>query len=185
MEARHRTAELPQAAVPVGELAQSALEVQIEFVNDARVEAHAGHENEVPAGLFGLSFRESDAERNANRHGVQKLARGVIGPVRESDFVGQNVRRPGGQNSERNVRSGDPVDDFVDGAVAARGENQIAAAFHGLRGQFAGALRAGRGEKFDLRARLLEDMNGLIQTRASRPFQSAGKRVVDESDTME
>ncbi len=167
--------------MPVGEFAQLALEVEIEFVNDARIEADSGHENEIAARLCGLL---ESAERNANRHGVEDLAGGVIGPVGESDFVGEHVRRSGGKDAEVNIRAGDAVHDFVDGAVAAGGENQIAAAFHGLRGQFARTPRGRRGEKFDLRARLFERVYGFIQTRTSSPFESAGKRVVDKSDTM-
>jgi hypothetical protein len=82
------------------------------------------------------------------------------------------------------LRPGDSVHNLVDGAITPRRENQIAAVVDGFRGKFAGALRTRRGKKFDMRARFLENTNGFIQTRASRPFESAGKRVVDESDTM-
>lgn len=34
-------------------------------------------------------------------------------------------------------------------------------------------------------AGILEDTRGFVQTRPSRPFEPAGERVVDESDTME
>ena len=70
MESRHRPSELPQPAMPIGEFAQFALEVQIEFVNDARVQPHARHKNKIASRMSGSVQR---SERNANRHGVEDL----------------------------------------------------------------------------------------------------------------
>lgn len=81
--------------------------------------------------------------------------------------------------------AGDSVHNFVDRAIASGRENQIAAILDGFQGKFTGPLRARRGKKLDMRACFLEDMNGFIETCPSRPFEPTGKRVVDESDTME
>ena len=70
MKPRHRPAELPEAAVPVGEFAQFALQIQIEFVNDARIQPHARHQDEMAARLVG-PFQS--AQRDAHGHRVQKL----------------------------------------------------------------------------------------------------------------
>ena len=83
------------------------------------------------------------------------------------------------------MRPGDSVDNLVDRAISSRRENQVAAVVSGFQGKFTGPLRTRRGKKFDMPARLLENTNGFVQTRASWPFEPAGKRVVDESDTME
>jgi hypothetical protein len=153
--------------VPVRKFAQPVLEIQIEFVNDSRIEPHTGHKNEVSSGLVS-SFQRT--ERDANRDRVQQLAGRMVGPVREPDFVSQNVCRPRGQNTKMHLGPGDSVHNFIDRAIASRRENQIAAVVNGFRRKFAGPLRTRRRKEFDVPARFLEDANGFIQTCPSRPF---------------
>jgi len=185
VEARDGPAELPESAVPISQFSQLALEIRIEFVNDARVQSYARHENEMAARQ---ARPVEHPQSNAYRCGIEKLFRGVIGPVGETDFVGQNIGRPGRQNAKRNVRAGNSVDRLVDGAVAARREDEIAACVDRSARKLTGRLRARSGNQFNRRSRvpagIPEDTDGGVQTRTSAPFQTAGERVVYDSDTM-
>ncbi len=124
------------------------------------------------------------AERDAHRDGVEKLLRRVIGPVGETNFIGENVGGAGGENTKRNVGADYAVDRFVDGAVAAGGEDEIAARVDRPAGKIAGRLRAGGGNELYVRSGFPKGTNGGIETRASGPFQAARKRIVNDSDTM-
>ena len=53
-----------------------------------------------------------------------------------------------------------------------------------LRSKFTGSLRTGRCEKLDFAARHPGEYEQPYPDARVRPFQSAGKRVEDESDTM-
>ena len=182
MEARHGAAQLPEAAMPVGQLAEFAFEMEVELVDDARVQTNACHENEMAARLVRPFERP---QRDADGRGIEKLFRGAIGPVGETDFVGQNVGGAGGQDAEPNLGAGYSIDDLVDGAVAAGGEDEIAARVDRFAGKLSGRLRTRRGNEVDVRSGgISEDTNGDIQTRASGPFQTTGKRIVNDSDTM-
>lgn len=181
VEARDGAAELPEAAMPIGQFTQFAFEIEIEFVDDARVEAHARHQNEMAARLVRPFERP---QRDAHRGGFEKLFGGVIGPVGETDFIGQNVGGPGRQNAKRNVGSDYAVDRLVDGSVATRGEDEIATGIDRFAGKLAGRLRAHGGNEFDRGSCVLENANGAVQTRASGPFQSTRKGIVNDSDTM-
>ena len=167
MEPRHRTPKLAQAAMPVGQLTQFAFQVQIELVNDSRVEPDPRHKNEIPARLIGFFER---TKRDAHRHGVQKLPGRAVRPVRKTDFVGENIRGSGRQNTELHIGAGNSIHGFIDGAVAAGRQNQLAAAFYRLARKFSGALRTRRHKEFDVAAVSLENAYGFIQTRASGPF---------------
>jgi hypothetical protein len=68
MKARDGPAELPEAPMPVGQFAQLALEIQVEFVDYARVKPHSRHKDEMAARLAGSCER---AQRDANGRGVQ------------------------------------------------------------------------------------------------------------------
>jgi hypothetical protein len=108
----------------------------------------------------------------------------MIGPVGETDFVGQNIGGSGRQNTKRNARPGNSIHSLVDGAVATRRENEIAAILNGFTGKLASRLRAGSSPEFYVCPGILQDTNGVVQTYATGPFEAAGERVVDDSDTM-
>src|ERR1700691_5648016 len=67
MKARNGSAELPEATMPVGQLAQFPLQIQIEFIDNARIEPHSSHKNEMAARLVRPVER---AQRDAHRRRV-------------------------------------------------------------------------------------------------------------------
>jgi len=161
VEARDGAAELAKAAVPVGKFAEAVLELEIELVDDARIEPDAGHQNEVTTRLTrGIENAESDAHRD----GVEQLLRGVIGAACKAELVGQNIGSAGGKNAEEHLRADETVDSFVDCAIAARGKDEIAARCNSLRGDLPRHSRTGRRERFDFGSGAAEDADSRIET---------------------
>jgi hypothetical protein len=181
MKARNGAAELPEATMPVGQLAQFPLQIQIEFIDDARIEPYSRHKNEMTARLVRPVER---TQRDAHRRGVQKLLRGVIGPIGETDFVGQNIGGPGRQDAKRDMRPGESIHSLVDGAVTARGQDEIAALLDGFTSKLSGRLRAGSRHELDMCSGIFQDTDRVVQTYATSPSQATSEGVVDDSDTM-
>jgi hypothetical protein len=180
-EAREFASKVEEPAVPIREFAEALFEVQVEVVNNFRVESDPGHESEVASRV---AWPVEAAERNADRRGFEKLLCRVIGSAGKSDFVGEDVGRAGRQRAEGNTRAGDAVYHFVDGAVAPRGQDDAAARARRGTGQFAGVVRRGCGKEVDRGTGGLEGGDGGVETCPAGPLQPSGERVIDNSYTM-
>ncbi len=101
------------------------------MLDDARVEADAGVEREVPA--------VDDADVDFAHAPVVGHREQVLGRVDElagdSEHLREDVRRAAGQRAERGVGAEQAVGGFVDGAVAAEGDDDVIALVRGLAAQ--------------------------------------------------
>ena len=148
------------------------LQIDVEFVDDARIEPHAGHQHKMAPRV---SWPVERAQCDAGGNGGQKLRRRAVGPRAEPHFVGQNVGGARRQRAKGYVGTGHPVHGFVDGAVAARREDEVAALLYGLARQFARPVRARSRIQFDRVARFAEELDGVVQARVFRPLSPPAK----------
>jgi hypothetical protein len=107
----------------------------------------------------------------------------------QADLIREYVGGAAGKNAENDMVgracvARDTINGFIDGAIASRRENALAAAIRGLGGHLAGGFRAGGGEQTDAVSGALEDGRGAIQPRALRTPQPPGKGVVNNAYTM-
>ena len=168
--------------MPVGQLAQPVIEIRIDIVHDsARQGRHPPSGQSSGRGDAGTFQR---AQRDAGGRGVKELFGRMIGTGRKTDLIGEHIGSAAGQHAEDHVRSGDAIDGFVDSAVATRCQDEVAAGIDGDASEFPGAIRPRSCKEFDGSPCVAENLYGRIQTRAPRPFQSTGERVVNDSDTM-
>ncbi len=182
MKAGDGAAELAKATVPVRQFAEAGLEFEIEFVNDAGIQSDAGHQDEVVAQLAG---GVESAEGYTHGNALEQLCGGDIGAAGKTQLIRENIGGAGRQYSEWNAGARKTVDCFVDGAIAARSQDQVAALGDGLCRYHTREPGTRRGEKLDLGPGASENVNSGIKTCTTVPFQASGERVVDHSDTMD
>jgi hypothetical protein len=167
--------------VPVSKLSELALQCQVELIDDARIEPDTRHQKEVAARpIRPLQHAKGDAHRDR----MEKLFRGVVGPIRESDFICEDIRGARRKNSEQDLRPGDAVRSLIDRAIPTGRKDKIAAGVNSFARKFSSQQGTGRRHEVHVRSRTLEDVHGAVEPRSSAAFQSTGERVVDESDTM-
>ena len=75
--------------MPVGQLAELFLEIEIQFVDDAGIEANTRHQQEVPRRL---AFELNEACAGSDGNSVEQLLGGAVGTAAQSDFTSENIR---------------------------------------------------------------------------------------------
>jgi hypothetical protein len=75
------------------------------------------------------------------------------------------------------------LDHFMDGAVAAAGEDNVRACQDRLAGLLDGGAGCSGGDQFGLKAELLERVHCLVQLIGAPNWILAGNRVVDQDAT--
>lgn len=75
--------------------------------------------------------------------------------------------------------TGEAVDDFVESAVSAAGDNELAAFLAGAQGDFGGVARTGGFGQVGFNAALCEDFAGFIELFAAAIAATTGVGVVD------
>src|ERR1700722_9447605 len=92
------------------------------------IDADSCRDREIARGLLALKVFVLDAtERNAANSAVHGGARGRARAKRKSEIVGESVGGAERKNRESYRRAGQPLNNVVNGAVAAAGEDRVAA----------------------------------------------------------
>ena len=106
---------------------------------------------------------------------VGNEARGGGNVPGNAQFLGENVRGARGQNGQWNLRPGDAVDHFVDGAVAAADDEHFAAPRCCIASQFGGGAGARGRQESGINSGFAEDARGFFESvAAARAIASAG-----------
>src|SRR3989442_2920566 len=131
--------ELADALPPVGEDPYASFQIEIERIDHHAVGAGSGYADEV-ALLFRMREGSRQAKRDVPQVPAHKTLRGARNVPGKSQFLGQNIGCAAGKQSKRNamsgLRCGHTVDDFVDRAVSAAGNEELAAFGSGATGNF-------------------------------------------------
>ena len=99
------------------------------------VDANAGSDREVTRGALAVEIFILDAaERNATDVAFHRDFSGRTRTQRNSEIVCQGVCGAKGKNGQRDWRTGQSLNDIVNGAIAATGKNGIASGSHGTAG---------------------------------------------------
>ena len=120
-------------------LAEPRLEprVGVDALDDARVEADAGGEEEVAARRRAprSTARGRQSSASASRCSVASTTSAGIPSIRQYTFA-----RPPGQAGQRRAGAGQPVGGLVDGAVAAERDDRVVALVGGLAAELGGVV---------------------------------------------
>src|SRR5258705_1783625 len=151
------------ALPPVGQNAESRFEFEIDRVGDATVGTGAGDAEKVTS-FFWLFKRSGEAESDVAHFTARKLFGGLGNIPGKFELLCENVRSSGRQESQRNavavLRIGEAVDDFVDGAIAAARNDELAAVGAGAPGNIGGFAGAGGFLQIGENAASLQDATG-------------------------
>ena len=82
------------------------------------------------------------------------------------------------------MRARNAIHGLVHRSVTSGRKHEIATVVDGAACQFAGAIRARRGEERDFAATRFEYAHGFVQTRTPGALQTTGIRIENDSDTM-
>src|SRR5580693_4996234 len=123
-------------------------------------------------------------------HGAANEFFGGAGNVPgQVQFLGENVGGASGQKRKGNAMAvflgGEAVDDFIEGAVAAAGDDQAAAFVCGIAGDFSGVAGAGGFGEVGFDAATGENAARFIEQAAAAGAAVAGVGVVDQKSVSQ
>src|SRR6266481_1312710 len=118
-------------------------------------------------------------------HGAANELFGGAGNVpRQVEFLGENVGGAAGKKGEWDavtvLISGEAVDDFVEGTIAAAGDYQAAAFKGGALGNFRGVAGAGGFREFGIDTASGKNMASRIERAAAAFASPAGVGIVNQ-----
>ena len=143
-----------------------------------RVEADSGQHQEVPAATF--QARRQQAGWNASRDPAAHIARHVDPVSRQTQLGGQHIRRARRKDAQRHLLADHPVDDFVDGTVAAGDQDQVGATADAVGDKPCRRIRPFGGHGLDFVSRMAENLDGAVDTRDAPTIEAARRGVVCE-----
>ena len=187
-EARKFVAEsFARAFPPVSKNADTRLEPEADGVDDHAVRAGAGNAEEIFF-LFGLLKGSGEAESDFLDRAMSESFRSLGNVPGKIEFLGKDISGAAGKKSERDamtvLMSGEAVDDFIERAIAAAGDDQAAIFGSGARGDFDGVARAGGFGEVGVDAAVGENVASLVEEAAASMAAVAGVGVVDEERVL-
>src|SRR6266700_2872899 len=188
-EVRELVAEhLARALPPVRENANASLEIEINGIDNHAVRAGATDAQKIFF-LSGLFERSGEPQGNFSNGAVDEPFGGAGDVPGEVQFLGENIRRAAWKKGEGNtiavLMGGEAVDDFVQSAVPAAGNNETAA-FAGSAGSDIGGMAgAGGFREFGIDAAGRENVAGLIQHAAAAMAAVAGIGIVNQQSVSQ
>ena len=177
-ELRQPAPQHAPAGQPVCQLADARLQRCTDLVDDLGVQADARHQQKMPGGGAGLRIHLPD--RNTLWAAFAQAARGTQEIAAEFHLHRQHVGGARRQHSQRHLGMRHAFGHFVEGAVAAGGQNQIRAARDLFPRQRARGAWTGGGAARHLMPVLFQDCGGARDQRASFPPQLARAWVINE-----
>ena len=166
------------AGHPVGHLADAGFERPVDVVNDVSVQSDTSHQQKVTGNAAAITGKEADGKPLGAP--FRELRGGAVQPSPESHFHRQHVRCPGRQNRQGHVSMHHAFYHFVNGAIAAGGNDQVGAAGNVFARNRTRGSRAGSGSHGDRMSVLAEDLYGPFQKRTAAALEFARPRIVYE-----
>ncbi len=147
-----------------------------------RVDADSGGDGEIAGGGFAGEILIFDAaESDAADCSGDGDTGGGAGAQRDSEVMGKSVGGAERQNGERDRRAGQALNDIMDRAVAAAGEDGVAAGGD-CAARVIGRLLAGEANcKIGVHSGRLDDADGVVQFHVA--LSSPAARVGIEQDS--
>jgi hypothetical protein len=180
--------DFADAFPPVRENAHAGFEAEINGVDDHAVGAGAGDAEKIFF-LFGLLEGSGEAESDFLNRAVDEFFSGFGNVPGEVEFFGEDVGGAAGEKRERDtvavLVSGEAVDDFVERAVAAAGDDQAAIFGGGARGNLGGVAGAGGFGEVRVNAARGENVARFVEQAAASVAAVAGIGIVDEKRVLE
>src|SRR2546421_6492252 len=162
---------------PVGQHANAGFQVKVEGIDDHAV-GSGPTDTEKIFSLMGIFERSRQAEGDFSHSATNELPGGAGNVPGQVEFLGENVGGATGKKGERYAVAvlvgGESVDDFIEGAVAAAGDDQAAAFGGGVPGDFRGVARASSFRKFGFDATGGKNMASRIERTATAASAVAG-----------
>src|SRR5467141_1502448 len=160
---------------PVGQHADAGFQVKVEGINDHAVGSGTADAEEIFF-LMGMFERSRQTEGDFFHGAANEFFGGAGNVPGQIQFLGENVGGAAGKKGEWDavavLVSGEAVDDFIEGAIAAAGDDQAAAFGGGALGDFRGVARAGGFRKVGFDAAGGKNVTSRIE-RALAAFASA------------
>ena len=139
--------------------------------------------------LFRLLQRRGQAQGNLPHFRADELLRRARNVPRQRKLLRQNVGGAAGQKRQRHAVpvhvSGQAVDDFVERAIAAARNHQLAALARGLLRDFRGVAGGGGFRKLGFDAAVGKNAPRLLDQAASHVSATSGIRVVNQQRVVE
>src|SRR6266481_2183134 len=175
------------ALPPVGQHADAGFQVEIEGVDDHAVRSRAGDAEEILF-LMGMFERSRQAEGDFFHGAANELFGGAGNVPRQVEFLGENVGGAAGKKGEWDAVTvlirGKAVDDFVEGAIAAAGDDQAAAFGGGALGDFRGVARAGGFSEFGIDTAGSKNVACGVERAEAALASAAGVGVVNQQSVL-
>ena len=175
--------DFASALPPVGENADARLQTEIDGIDDHAVGAGAGDGEEIA--LAGGIFEGcGEAESDVVEVGVDEAPGSARNVPRKIEFFGEDVGGATREESERNtiaVRgSGQAVDDFVERAIAATGDDELTMLPDSLLGDLDSVTRPRGFREFGFDAVGGQDAAGLVEKFATAVAAVSGVGIMNE-----
>ena len=182
------TKDFAGAFPPIGQHADAGFQVEVERIDDHAVGAGTADAEKVFF-LSGMFERSGQAERNFFYSAANEFFGGTGNVPGQIQFLGEDIGGAAGKKSKRNTVAvlvhRQAVDDFVERAVAAAGNDQAAAFGGGALGDFRGMAWAGSFRKFGFDAAGGENVARGIERAAAAFATVAGVGVVNQQSVLE
>ncbi len=167
---------------PVSENADARFEAEVDGIDDHAVRSGASDAEKVFF-LFRLFERGGQAESDFLDRATNEFFRGAGDVPGQIEFLSENVGGAARKKSKGNavtvLLGGQAVDNFIERAVAAAGDDELAAFGSGAVGDFRGVTRAGGFRDFRLNTTRSKNAARLVQCTAAGMAAVASVGVVD------
>src|SRR6266851_2926378 len=173
---------------PIGENAQAGFEIKIEGINNHAIGAGAA-DAEEEFFLFRLSERRRQAKSDFLHFAVNQPFRGAGNVPGQAQFLCENVGGSTGKKSERDAAavflSGQAVDDFIQRAVAAAGNDELTTFGGGAPRDLGGIARCGGFGEFCFDAAQGENAPRGVERAAASSAAVTGVRIVNQQRVVQ
>jgi hypothetical protein len=188
-EVRELVAEdFADAFPPVRENTDARFKAEIDRVDDHAVGAGSGDAEKISF-LFGPLERSGEAEGDFLDGAVNEFFGGFGNVPGEIELLGEDV---GGASRKKRewdavavLAGGEAVDDFVERAVTAAGDDEAAIFGSGTSGDFGGVAGAGGFGEVGVNPAGGKDVAGFVEQAAAAVAAVAGVGVVDQKRVLE
>ena len=171
------------ALPPVGQHADAGFQIEVQRIDDHAVRSCAADAEKIFF-LMGILERSRQAEGDFFDGAANELFGGAGNVPGEIEFLGENVGSAAGEKSERDAVAvligGETVDDFIERAIAAAGDNEAAAFGGGALGDFGGVAWAGGFGKFGIDAAGSENVARSVERAEAALASAAGVGIMNQ-----
>ena len=178
------TEKLPEPFDPVSHDSHAPLEFRVERMDHHAVSSGARHAHEIAA-RFGRIERHGQPQRDAPRCAPANQPGGPGDVPWDAQLFGEHVGGSRRQYCQRNLATGQAVDDLIHGAIASADHDELAPLLDGTPRQRGGLAARRGGLQFRLDAGTRQDAARRIELPGARPSTAPGKRVMDHDCVLD